>query len=103
MASLERCSVEPNCLGPTGVSLCEANWAGSQENARRNTCPGSTITQLLSPLCTSSPRSIHLNVARQPVADTGELSGRFEGAVRMSGQVVAQGLSSSVNAASHRA
>lgn len=46
-ASTDRCSVEPNRRGPTGASLCEANWAGSQENARRNTSPGSTITRSL--------------------------------------------------------
>ncbi|COY64252.1 Uncharacterised protein [Mycobacterium tuberculosis] len=48
MASIDRCSVERNCRGaPTGASLWEANCAGSQENARRNTCPtlpGSAIT-----------------------------------------------------------
>src|SRR5277367_1518329 len=48
IASMDRCSVEPNWRGaPTGASLWEANCAGSQENARRNTCPRSAITNSL--------------------------------------------------------
>src|SRR5688500_2448175 len=115
MASVDRCSVEPNWRGPTGLVLCEANCVGSQENARRNTCPGSAIAH--APLQSLLLRGAHYsNVARAAPRNTHQHrsgtrwrpagSGRADlmtgvavlGA-RVSGEVVAQRLATAVDAA----
>src|SRR6202034_3785039 len=110
MASIDRCSVEPNCRGaPTGASFCEANWAGSQENALRKTFPRSTITNssryhvvfsrhYLE--CSALTDTEHQRTADQ-VGRVLALSGN--GVVRVRRQIVTQRLPSTVDAAAHGA
>src|SRR6478609_5824939 len=109
-ASVDRCSVEPNCRGPTGASLCEANCEGSQEKARRNACSGSNTSQLLSAQCHVVSTGPTSNVARMRGGDAqtsgrpGRVAETVRGpSIRMACQMITKCLAAAVDAAAHGA